>query len=214
MKKIISFSLFGDDPKYLNGMLCNLELRPLIYPDWIVRIYCSSKLNYVFLEKFMSYEKTEVVLIDDQFSSILPPTTWRFLPYDDDDVKIFISRNADSRLSFREKICVDLFEKSDYLFHSIRDNVNHTDTMGGLWGVKNNNKFSIRNLIIEKSINENYNSDKIFLRESILPQFKDSLLIHCSHFQKSFPIQSVNHHFVGEIFPADNYGKSHNHIFY
>jgi len=129
MKKIISFSLFGDDLKYLNGMLCNLELRPQIYPDWIVRIYCSSKLQPDYIKKLMSFEKTEVVIIDEQLSNILPPMTWRFLPYDDEDVQIFISRDADSRLCYREKVCVDLFEKSEKLFHSIRDNANHSDTM-------------------------------------------------------------------------------------
>jgi hypothetical protein len=214
MKKIISFSLFGDDPKYLNGMLCNLELCPLIYPDWIVRIYCSSKLQPEYVNKLMGYEKTEVIVIDEQFSNILPPMTWRFLPYDDEDVKIFISRDADSRLCYREKICVDLFEKSEKLFHSIRDNANHGDTMGGLWGVKNDRKFSMRNLILESSVNDNYGSDQNFLRELVIPHFKDSILIHCSYFQKTFPIQPVNHHFVGEVFPADNYGQPYNHVFY
>ena len=214
MKKIISFSLFGDEPKYLNGMLCNLELQPQIYPDWIIRIYWSSKLDSEFIKKLMSYDKTEVLIIDEESPNALSPMTWRFLPYDDSDVEIFISRDADSRLCHREKVCVDLFEKSEKLFHSIRDNVNHSDTMGGLWGVKNSQKFSMKNLILEKSVNNNYGSDQIFIRESIIPYFEGSVLTHCSHFQKSFPIQPVNHHFVGEVFPADNYGKPYNYIFY
>jgi len=34
MKKIISFSLWGDNPVYTQGAIRNAELAKEIYPDW------------------------------------------------------------------------------------------------------------------------------------------------------------------------------------
>ena len=39
MKKIISFSLWGDNPKYTIGAIKNAEIAKEIYPDWICRFY-------------------------------------------------------------------------------------------------------------------------------------------------------------------------------
>ena len=39
MKKIISFSLWGDNPKYLTGAVENIKLQKEFYPDWICRFY-------------------------------------------------------------------------------------------------------------------------------------------------------------------------------
>ena len=37
--KLITFSLWGQDPKYLVGAIRNAELASEIYPDWICRFY-------------------------------------------------------------------------------------------------------------------------------------------------------------------------------
>ena len=39
MKKIISFSLFGDDPKYYAGAEKNIILNKELLPDWETVIY-------------------------------------------------------------------------------------------------------------------------------------------------------------------------------
>ena len=39
MKKIISFSLWGDNPKYTNGAIENADLALEVYPNWICRFY-------------------------------------------------------------------------------------------------------------------------------------------------------------------------------
>jgi len=37
MKKIISFSLWGDNPIYTQGAIRNAELAKEVYPDWVCR---------------------------------------------------------------------------------------------------------------------------------------------------------------------------------
>ena len=42
MRKIISFSLWGNNRKYLNGAIENCKLAQTIYPDWISYYYLDS----------------------------------------------------------------------------------------------------------------------------------------------------------------------------
>ena len=39
MKKVISYSLWGDNPIYTHGALRNLEMAKEIYPEWTCRFY-------------------------------------------------------------------------------------------------------------------------------------------------------------------------------
>ena len=43
-KRIISFSLYGRDPKYRNGALENVRLARQYYPGWMCRFYVSQEV--------------------------------------------------------------------------------------------------------------------------------------------------------------------------
>jgi hypothetical protein len=212
MKKIISFSLYGADKKYSVGMICNAEIAKTIFPDWICRIYYSDSVEKYSIDELKKYDNVELVkkIEDADKSSMM----WRFLPIDEEDVEVMISRDADSRLSWREKKCVDIFMKSDKLLHSIRDEVNHDKIMGGMWGIKKNNRVKMSNLIKSWEGGSNYGSDQNFVRYVVEPKFSDSYMIHCSKYLNTFPKMEKNNFFVGQVFPEDNYGKPINHIFY
>ena len=223
-KKIISFSLWGDQSKYTIGALCNAELAKIIYPGWICRFYCGESTPQYIIDQLKNYDNTEVIKMkeDNRRSYMI----WRFYPADDEDVEIFLSRDADSRLSYRERYCVDIFEKSDYLVHSIRDNINHGELMGGMWGMKKNNRVRIKDLLNDFKGNLDYDQDQIFLRHILGPYYQDSTLTHCSTRLENFPLETdtskynivplnENHkHFVGEIFCGSNYDRPYSHIFY
>jgi hypothetical protein len=214
MKKIISFSLYGSDWKYTNGALCNAKLSKLIYPDWVCRFYCGYSVPENIITELRNHENCEVIMMEekDEFSYMM----WRFLPIDESDVDVMIVRDADSRLSHREKVSVDLFMNSDFLLHSIRDEGNHTDIMGGMWGIKKNDRIDkMIDLCKEWIGGMGYNSDQWFLREKIVPKFLDSYMIHCSTYIKNFPIEPPSNRFyVGMVFPGDNFGRPHDFIFY
>lgn len=210
MKKIISFSLYGTDLKYSNGMICNVELASIIYPDWICRIYYDNLVPENIIKNLKNYQNVELVNMSDNNKFQM---MWRFLAIDDDDVEIMIVRDADSRLSYREKKCVDLFIESEKILHSIRDNVSHFDIMGGMWGIKKNNRINI-NKLMENWDKIGYDADQQFLRTKLVPIFNDSLLIHCSKYLNTFPIEPTNEYFVGGWWPEDNFGKPINYIFF
>jgi hypothetical protein len=159
-----------------------------------------------------TYSNVELVLMDEGPENIFP-MMWRFLGIDDDDVEVMISRDADARLSYREKVCIDIFMESDYLLHSIRDNLSHNDIMGGMWGIKKNDRVIMKELSKDWK-GHYYDSDQKFLREKLVPLFSDTYLIHCSTYLKTFPIEKTNEYFVGGWWDENNFGKPQNYIFF
>jgi hypothetical protein len=212
MKKIISFSLYGWDSKYFVGALCNAELAKIIFPEWICRFYCGPSVPQNILDKLNSYDNVEVIMMEENTSYSY--MMWRFLPIDDEDVEVMLSRDTDSRLSYREKACVDVFLESDKQLHSIQDHHLHDNIMGGMWGMKKNDRIRMIELANNWQGGLGYFSDQAFMREIIKPIFSDSILTHCSHYLQNFPVEKENGHFVGEIFFENNNGMSYNHIFY
>jgi hypothetical protein len=212
MKKIISFSLYGAQIKYSYGMISNVEIAQVIFPDWICRIYYGKSVPSEIVEQLKTYPNVELCLMDEGEEYIFP-MMWRFLAIDDDDVEVMISRDADARLSYREKHCVDIFMESNYLLHSIRDNPSHNNIMGGMWGIKKNNRVKMNELSKDWK-GHYYDSDQKFLREKLVPLFNDSYLIHCSTYLKTFPIEKTNEYFVGGWWDENNFGKPQNYIFF
>jgi hypothetical protein len=210
LKKIISFSLYNSNPENCNGILCNLELSKIIYPDWICRIYYSNEVPIETIEKISHYENVELILINETEKF---PEISKFLSIDDDDVEVMIVRDTDSRLSYREKSCVDEFLNSNFTTHSIRDNISHTNMNSGLWGIKKNDKIKIKDLYIKLySLKEDGNENEF--KEIVYSYYEDSCLIHCSNYLNTFPVEKTNDFFVGDKWPADNFGKPSNFIFF
>lgn len=208
MKKIISFSLWGNNSKYTLGAIENIKLAEIIYPDWICRFYIDKNYCSIDANELLSYPRTEVVMCDESLCS--NKMMWRFLAIDDNDVNIMISRDADSRLSHREKICTDIWEKSDKIFHSIIDHPYHYRIMGGMWGIKKNQLFGMKNLVDKWTASNNYNNDQAFLNTIIYPIIQNSYLLHDSINLKNFPIPfDPDYHFVGEIFEGNNHRAEH-----
>lgn len=213
MKKIISFSLYGDDQKYCHGMICNIELAKIIYPEWVVRVYYGNSVPINIVDMMKNYEHVELFPMEE--NGKYQYMMWRFLPASDKDVEVMISRDADSRLSYREKIAVDIFLESDYLLHSIRDNLNHYDIMGGMWGMKKNDRINMRELVESWDGHLGYHSDQDFLRQKVMPHYEDSCITHCSFYLKNYPQEPKNNFFVGQVFPSGtNDGLGYNYIYY
>lgn len=137
MKKIISYCLWGDTPLYTVGAISNAKMAKDIYPDWICRFYVHrSSVKQWVVDELKKQSNVEICFYEEDvgWGGMLH----RFYPATEDDVSVMISRDTDSRLSLREKACVD-----DWLYnstkkvHTIRDAcVHQSQMMGGLWGVR------------------------------------------------------------------------------
>jgi len=214
MKKIISFSLFGTDELYYAGALQNLRRQAEIYPGWVCRFYVDRNVPGSLVNELRA-GGAEVVFGSD----VLPlenrhfvKTIWRFLPALDTDVDVFIVRDADSRLGWREQAAVKEWLSSGKGFHIMRDNPQHTPRMmAGMWGCRSECLKHINTLIAGYSFTDAFGNDQRFLEECIYPLAVQDCLVHTSGVKyagetiKEFPLHQSDPvvRFVGEQIGAD-----------
>lgn len=134
-KKIISFSLYGDNKKYTLGCVKNVELAKLYFKDWIVRVYYNTTVPEDIIKKL---KKPNTEIIDTKENKKFINSLWRFKPLEELDVDFFISRDCDSRLSERDFAAVSEWIESGKDFHIIRDHpIGHGWPINaGMWGSK------------------------------------------------------------------------------
>jgi hypothetical protein len=136
--KLISFSLYGKDPKYVKGIFRNLELKKEIYSDWKMIVFHDDSVEQTVLDELLS---ADVILRNVDGCGIFP-ASWRFLAHDEPNVEMFISRDADSRINKREEEAVLEWQNSDKVLHIMRDHPHHgafhfgKPILGGMWGLK------------------------------------------------------------------------------
>lgn len=203
MKKIISFSLWGDLPLYCVGAIKNSILAKEIYPDWICRFYISKDVPEKYVDILKKTSNCEIIFKDTP-NFFWEGLFWRFEPASDTDVSIMISRDTDSRLNYREKAAVDEWLKSNKSFHIMRDHHYHTSNiMGGMWGVKNPKLSNMSELIKNMKSETRYNSDQIFLSKIIYPIISDDCCIHDDRTDNKFPQKCIDDSYVGNHFNWD-----------
>ena len=214
MNNVISYSLWGKNPKYTIGAIKNAINSSKIYPDWKCRFYVDLTVPKDILFELEEQNNVEIFLknsIGDWTSMF-----WRFEASYDKDIDIAIFRDTDSRLSIREKLAVDEWIKSNKTFHIMRDHPHHKfPILGGMWGVKNKNNYNLEKLIKEFYNNHSsnrYGTDYEFFIQKLYPTIKEDCLIHDEFFEKKdFPSKRKDLEFVGEPFDENDLPCDTNH---
>ena len=220
MKHIISFSVYGDNPKYTIGILRNIELADIIYPGWWVYIYHDSSVPKENIELYNQFDYVKTV---DMTGSEYPGMFWRFLVEDD----VFISRDADSRLSLREKYAVDEWLYSGKRFHVLRDHPAHSSIAvpGGMWGIKRinpgqnvNMQMTIQTWLKNNTGTDAYGQDQIFLQGLYMyHKQQNDIMVHDSlgtfdDISIPFPTKlAPSYHFIGEVFDENDLPRPDHH---
>lgn len=211
MKKIISFSLWGNNPKYTIGALKNADLAGKFYPGWVCRFYCASDVPDEIIKKLQ--KKSEVVM--DNGKPDWTFTTKRFLPMSEENVERIIFRDTDSRFSERETEAVNEWIKLDKSLHVMKDHPYHGGfpILAGMFGIVGGMIPNIQKLLeLAKKVPEQYHYDQIFLEKYIWNIFKNDCVVHDEFFlKKPFPISRKGLEFVGEPFNADDTVCDHSH---
>jgi len=208
MRKIISFSLWGDDNKYTIGAIKNAQLLNSIFPGWIARFYCGTSVPENIIKELKGYSNVEVVIMSEEGN--WNGMFWRFFPASELDVDVMISRDTDSRLNEREKSAVDEWLASDKDFHIMRDHPWHgTQILGGMWGVRNGLLKDMKDMIEKYSKGNFWQVDQNFLKEKIYPLVRDKSFVHdeffnYEHWKRNFPQKRNGQQFVGEAFSFDD----------
>ena len=199
MNKVISFSLWGEDPKYCIGAIRNAELAINIYPDWKCRFYIANSVPEQFVKQLKSFDNVDIIRKGDgSWKSMF----WRHETCWDESVDISIFRDTDCRLGLREKSAVQAWLDSDKTFHIMRDHPFHGfHILGGMWGYKYNSKYKLKDIFEKFNPKDHYGTDYIFFKDLLFPLIGEDKITHDEFFEKqNFPTKRIGQHFVGEVY--------------
>lgn len=144
MKKVISFSLWGDSKLYCQGAIDNIECAKEHYPDWVCRFYTARNCPAL---PDLKEKNCEVIVMPHDYQTVnkdnnkTEPSNlgmmWRFLAISDKDVDRVIFRDTDSRVSAREACAVKEWEDNQLPMHRMHECDAHWNVpvMGGMWGI-------------------------------------------------------------------------------
>jgi len=219
MIKVISFSLWGNNPVYTIGAIRNAEIAKDIYPDFECWFYIHRETVPIeIIDKLQKLDNVKIIFKEGDLS-VCKPMMWRFEAIDEEDVEVMMSRDTDTRFWLREKLAVEEWLQSDKLFHIMRDHPHHSFMiLGGMFGTRKIPIIPSWKINIDKYVQDDIRMyDQDFLRDTIYPVIKDNSLIHAS-FNKyednviQFPIPYCKEYkFVGEYVYHDE-SRSQGHI--
>lgn len=212
MKKIISFCLWGNNPKYCIGAIKNSELYKTIYPDWICRFYIGYDVDVKIIHNLIKND-CEVVIMPPNINGWIN-LLWRFKPSIDSEVDIFICRDTDSRLNLREKFAVDEWLKSNKSIHIMRDHPYHNNSMlAGMIGFKRSIFETLNASLRQFTFKDEYGTDYNFFNNVLYPIIKEDCIIHDEIFDKKpFPTKRLNNEFVGQVLDENDIVNSYHQL--
>jgi tetratricopeptide (TPR) repeat protein len=132
-KRIIAFSLFGNNPKYVEPAILNTQVSPMLFPGWVCRFYVDDSVSSEAIQRLKN-NGAEVIYVTSPVDK-WPGAMWRFLAINDPEAEYVIFRDADSVVSHREGEAVAEWIESGRSFHTMRDSGSHTALiLAGMWG--------------------------------------------------------------------------------
>lgn len=162
-KKLIAFSLYGDEDRYINNIESSIDSYNTFFPDWQIRIYLSRDIPITIFNRIKELG-CEIIVMKSKGKDFRY-MYWRFLPLDDIDTDMVLIRDIDSIASEREKKMVDEWLYSNKKLHIIRDHILHNaKIMGGMWGIRLNKRpYGILKKMHKFTKKNRYGSDQGFL---------------------------------------------------
>ena len=205
--KVISYSLYGVDQKYIVGAIENAKIARRIFSEWQCIFFCGKSIDESVLECLRSLGAITLRVNGAEDPSAM---YWRFRIPELPQVERIIIRDTDSRLSFREKLAVDQWIMSGLPVHIMRDHISHNSPiMGGMWGMERSIFDYFRAQLSEAKVAGYYGEDQEFLTRAIYAKYWTRSCIHDSVFRREahkqdFPSKRIGCVFIGESFSALN----------
>jgi len=199
MKRIISYSLWGNIPRYTQGAIRNVETAADFYPDWECWVYCAKDVSFDIIQKLNRFPNTKVITTlengDWKF------TTKRFIAISEENVERVMFRDCDNRFSEREVKAVEAWIESNKTLHVMKDHPYHGGfpILAGQWGLSNGFKHDMKALLASYKNVEQYHYDQIFLMNYVWKYYGNDSIIHDEIFNNfPFPTERTNFHYIGE----------------
>lgn len=185
-RQVISFSLFGQQAKYLDGALHNATAARYVYPGWACRFHVDASVPEATLAALRA-QGAQVLHMPNELPAAPWGPLWRFLVADDATVARFIVRDADSLINPREAAAVQAWVTSGRHFHIMRDHINHSElVLAGMWGGVRGALPPLRPaaqaFLARGGAVPARTADQEFLRELLWPTIRCSAWVHDSQF--------------------------------
>ena len=206
---VISFSLWGSDKAYINGLYANIIAASQYYPNFkvVVFVHCDT-LNYL---KTLSMPGVDCIFYPVSLKPSWSGMFWRMLPILWPHSQYVLVRDLDSRLTLRESLAVNEWIASGLPFHIMRDHPFHAaPIMGGMFGADARSPLvklafkGVKNLILQSQYadeNEYWQVDQDYLATKVYPAICQHAFVHDPFFaRRDFPAPRIGLDFVGQAF--------------
>ena len=183
MNQVISYSLYGNDLRFLVGAIKNAELAQRFFPGFTSRFYYGKSVPRWVLSTLNLFPDTELIKVNDDENSI--SRTWRFMACLDEDVDVVLSRDVDARLSLREAEAHQEFMDSPFNFHIIRDHPTGHGYLisAGMFAMKTAAyRELMHRMLLSQNFRDEYMADQNFLNGAIYPNVAGDCLIHDEYY--------------------------------
>ncbi|KAG7163831.1 hypothetical protein Hamer_G019100 [Homarus americanus] len=220
-QRVVSFSLYGDNPEYWVGLDDILSQVTAVYPGWRVRLYTDPRgrdsVLCPLLGRHAHFDVCDITNLPPPLGnlSLLLPSMWRLSPLGDPQVAAIMVRDLDSAITDREANAVKEWLSSEKVFHVMRDHPLHDiAVMAGMWGARWDGDparkmptlmATLRDTLFTKGMGRRgYFDDQFLLTAVVYPTMKGQVMAHdsylCGRYEndsKPWPTQRQEGAFVG-----------------
>jgi len=206
MVNYISFSLFGESTLYTVGAIENIKLCSTIYPGWTPVVYVDQLVPNLVRTELQS---AGALVFQGSAQLGKDKRSWRLAATLLENAVLVIFRDTDSRLTYREQVCVKGWLESGKPLHIMRDHPFHSSwVMAGMWGVDAGVGRPFISEILSSSRGESMSEDQHLLAKKVYSRIGHRALVHDSFFRREpwalpFPTQRAEGEFVGERIDTD-----------
>ena len=165
-------------------MVANILIAQKLFPDWKLYVYYDKSLKTNIINFLLKSSNVVAKDMTNHWLSNCDKMMWRNLAIDDDSLDIVCIRDCDGWLSYREKVILEDWIKSDKDMHIIRDHCWHAGKIGGgLWGRKNSLKLNIEEKMKEyfaknKTHKSHSGEDQDFLTDNFYEKYRENTQVY------------------------------------
>ena len=183
MKQVISYSLYGNQLRFLVGAIKNAQLATRFFPGFTVRYYYGKSVPKWVLSTLLMFEHVELIKVDEPEDSVA--RTWRFMACADSNVDVVLCRDVDARLSLREAEAHQEFMDSPFGFHIIRDHPTGHGYLisAGMFAMKTKKYGQLMyDLLTGYEFKDEYMADQNFMTYQFYPHIAADCLVHDEYY--------------------------------